>query len=83
MIPPNILKLDKSRVSRFDDNAGVCGARNIDFITWLASNGDLSGPYCSTPCRGGPVGSPTWMALPICEEGMRAGYDRADVATVC
>ncbi len=28
------------------------------------------------PSRECPVGSPTWMGLPVCEEGVRVGYDR-------
>ena len=30
----------------------------------------------TTSARECPAGSPTWMGLPVCEEGPRAGYDR-------
>ena len=33
-------------------------------------------PPPTTSARECPAGSPTWMGLPVCEEGARAGYDR-------
>ncbi len=80
MIPPSCLKLDKSQVSLSDDYRGVYGPGTIEFVTWLASNGDSSGTYCNMSSRGCPVGSPPWTAMPMCGESMRIGYDRATSA---
>ena len=35
-----------------------------------------STPPPTTSARECPAGSPTWMGLPVCEEGARVGYDR-------
>ena len=46
-IPQSFLALDILGVFFFKDNAGLCAPNTSEFVTWLQSIDEVSGPYCS------------------------------------
>ena len=77
-IPQSFLQLDKLTAFSFGNNASLCAPSTPEFVTWLENIDNHSGPFCNGLSRACPVASPTWMGLPVCEEGIRVGYDRDD-----
>ena len=64
--------LERQRASDTDNDGIACESTSNP-------NGYVPGsapPPPPPPSRECPAGSPTWMGLPVCEEGARAGYDR-------
>ena len=56
------------------DNDGIACESASNPNGYVPSAGSTPPP--TTSARECPAGSPTWMGLPVCEEGARAGYDR-------
>ena len=56
------------------DNDGIACESASNPNGYVPSAGSTPPPTTSE--RECPAGSPTWMGLPVCEEGARAGYDR-------
>ena len=46
-IPQSFLALDMLEVFDFEFNAGLCAPNTTEFVTWLQSIDEVSGPYCS------------------------------------
>ena len=46
-IPQSFLALDMLEVLDFENNAGLCAPNTTEFVTWLQSIDEVSGPYCS------------------------------------
>ena len=46
-IPQSFLALDMLEVFDFEDNAGLCAPNTTEFVTWLQSIDEVSGPCCS------------------------------------
>ena len=47
----------------------------LSYLVRLTPAGGSEPPNLTPSARECPAGSPTWMGLPVCEEGTRAGYD--------
>ena len=47
----------------------------LSSLVQLTPAGGSEPPNLTPSARECPAGSPTWMGLPVCEEGTRAGYD--------
>ena len=45
-IPQSFLALDMLEVFDFEANAGLCAPNTTEFVTWLQSIDEVSGPYC-------------------------------------
>ena len=48
----------------------------LSYLVRLTPAGGSEPPNLTPSARECPAGSPTWMGLPVCEEGTRAGYDQ-------
>ncbi len=59
------------------DNDGISCESTPNPSGYVPSAGSTITPTPTPSARECPAGSPTWMGLPVCEEGTRVGYDRA------
>ena len=48
----------------------------LSYLVRLTPAGGSEPPNLTPSARECPAGSPTWMGLPVCEEGTRVGYDQ-------
>ena len=68
--------LERQRASD-TDNDGIACESTPNPSGYVPIAGSTTTPPTPTPSvRECPAGSPTWMGLPVCEEGARVGYDR-------
>ena len=58
------------------DNDGISCESTQNPSGYVPSAGSTITPTPTPSARECPAGSPTWMGLPVCEEGARVGYDR-------
>ena len=58
------------------DNDGISCESTPTPSGYVPSAGSTITPTPTPSARECPAGSPTWMGLPVCEEGTRVGYDR-------
>ena len=58
------------------DNDGISCESTPTPSGYVPSAGSTITPTPTPSARECPAGSPTWMDLPVCEEGTRVGYDR-------
>ena len=58
------------------DNDGISCESTPNPSGYVPSAGSTITPTPTPSARECPAGSPTWMGLPVCEEGPRVGYDR-------
>ena len=61
------------RTSSDTDNDGMACESTPNPNGYVPSAGPTPPTTSERKC---PAGSPTWMGLPVCEEGVRVGYDR-------
>ena len=58
------------------DNDGISCEGTPNPSGYVPSAGSTTTPTPTPSARKCPAGSPTWMDLPVCEEGTRVGYDQ-------
>ena len=59
------------------DHEGIA-CEDVSNPNGYVPNASTTTPTPTTGARECPVGAPTWMGLPVCEERARVGYDRDD-----
>ena len=64
------------RSSSDTDNDGIACESTSTPSGYVPRASSTTTPTPTTSARECPVGSPTWMGLPVCEEVARVGYDR-------
>ena len=64
------------QVSSGTDNEGIACEDVSNPNGYVASASTATTPTPAASVRECPVGAPTWMGLPVCEERARVGYDR-------